>query len=244
MLSSLFDSGQIDRGETVVMASSGLSALSLAAIGGAMGINVIIVATESMDDVYKEKLCSYGTEVIRVPENKGMKTAIETAKTIAFSRHEAVYINHFEDNACVEVNRDYTGVEIWQCMEENVDVLIAGVGTGASLTGVGRLLRMKNLNTRIIAVEPAESPILSGGQPGIHNIPGLGAGFIPPLYDKTLVDEIVTVRSADAIKTSAAMRKKYGLPFSVSSGAVYFAAKLIGNYKNYREKRIAALRPA
>jgi cysteine synthase A len=230
--------------KTAVMASSGLSAISLAGVGAAMEINVVVTATDNMDDNFRKKLCSYGAEVILVPSEKGMKTAVETAKNIVSERSDAVYINHFEDPLCIEANRDYTGVEIWQDMSENVDVFIAGVGTGASITGVGELLRSKNPDVIIFAVEPEESAVLSGKKPGLHNIPGLGAGFIPPLFDVNLPNEILTISSETAIKTSADMRKKCGLPFSVSSGAVYAAAKNIAENSLYKDKKIVALLPA
>ncbi|MDR0986507.1 MAG: cysteine synthase family protein [Ruminococcus sp.] len=226
------------KGDTVSMASSGLSALSLAQIGASMGINVIIVATDNMDERFRKKLASYGAEVVLVPSEKGMKNAILTAKDI----REAVYINHFEDPLCTLANRDYTGVEIWQDMNEEVDIFIAGVGTGASLTGAGELLRSKNRDVKIIAVEPEESAVLSGKKPGLHEIPGLGAGFIPPLFDVNLPNEILTVSSETAVKTSREMRRCYGLPFSISSGAVYAAAKTVT--ENSAGKKIVALLPA
>jgi cysteine synthase A len=244
MLESYIETEQLSSGETAVMASSGLSALSLAAIGAAMKINVIITATESMDEIFRSKLSSYGAEVILVPSEKGMKNAVLTAKNIALTRSEAVYLNHFDNPICTIANRDYTGVEIWQDMNEDVDILIAGVGTGAGVMGVDELLRAKNPDVVIFAVEPEESAVLSGKTPGLHNIPGLGAGFIPPLFDRNLPNEIITVSSDSAIKMSADLRKRYGLPFSVSSGAVYAAAKNIGENKLYKDKKIVALLPA
>jgi cysteine synthase A len=244
MLNHYIETGQLSRGETAVMASSGLSALSLAAVGAAMGINVIITATDNMDEIFRSKLSSYGAEVIFVPSEKGMKNAALTAKNVAQTRAEAVYINHFEDPLCVAANRDYTGVEIWQDMGGDVDIFIAGVGTGASITGVGELLRSKNPDVIVFAVEPEESAVLSGKKPGLHNIPGLGAGFIPPLFDASLPNEILTVSSDNSIKTAADLRKRYGLPFSSSAGAVYSAAKFVSENKDYKDKKIVALLPA
>jgi cysteine synthase A len=244
MLSHYIEAGELSSGETAVMASSGLSALSLAALGAAMGINVIITATDNMDEIFRSKLSSYGAEVIHVPSEKGMKFAALTAKNTALTRSDTVYLNHFEDPICIAANRDYTGVEIWQDMDADVDIFIAGVGTGAGIMGVGELLRSKNPDVIIFAVEPEESAVLSGRRPGLHNIPGLGAGYIPPLFDVNLPNEILTISSDSAIKTSAEMRKKYGMPFSASSGAVYAAAKNISENKLYKGKKIVALLPA
>lgn len=244
MLNHYTESGQLACGDTVVMASSGLSALSLAAIGAEMDINVIITATDNIDEDFCNKLSSYGAEVIQVPADKGMKFAVETAVNLASNRSEAIYLSHFEDPLCVQANRDYTGVEIWQDMAGDVDIFIAGVGTGASITGVGQLLRAKNPDIKIFAVEPEESAVLSGKKPGLHNIPGLGAGYIPPLFDINMPDDILTVHSDDAVKMAAKMQKRYGLPFSTSSGAIFHASKTIADNKMYKDKKIIALLPA
>jgi cysteine synthase A len=243
ILREFLDSGQLERGMNVVMASSGLSALSLAALGASVGVNVIITATDNIDETLKTKIASYGAEIILIPAEKGMKSAIQVAENTSFGRHNTVYINHFEDEIGIAVHRDYTAVEIWQDMGGEVDIFVAGVGTGATIMGVSDLLRRKNKNIQIIAVEPEESAVLSGKAPGKHGIPGLGAGFIPPLYKTGTADRIFTVPSQKALKISQIMKKTFGIPLSVSSGAIFCAAKEIAADKKSSGQKIVALLP-
>jgi cysteine synthase A len=244
ILSEFLDSGQLERGMNVVMASSGLSALSLAALGVSMGVNVIITATDNIDEYLKSKIASYGAEIILIPAEKGMKSALQIAENTSFGRHNTVLLNHFEDEIGIAVHRDYTAVEIWADTDGEVDVFVAGVGTGASIMGVSDLLRRKNKNLQVVAVEPEESAVLSGKPPGKHGIPGLGAGFIPPLYKASAANKVLTVSSEKALKTSVYMKKRFGIPFSISSGAVFCAAKEIAADKKSSGQKIVALLPA
>jgi cysteine synthase A len=153
-------------------------------------------------------------------------------------------LNHFENKACALAHRDYTGVEIWQDTDGKVDVLVAGVGTGATITGVGKLLKSKNPSIEVIAVEPTESAVLSGRRPGKHNIPGLGAGFIPPLLDTSLIDRIITVSGEEAAKTVGKLRTGHGTAVSVCSAAVYAAAEKLLDEREYSGKMVVAILPS
>jgi cysteine synthase A len=244
MIEEAMDEGQLENGSSVVMASSGLSAVSLAAIGAAKGLHVIITATESINPLIAERVRSFGAQLQTVSDSGGMKSAVAHAESIAAKQKGAVFFNQFENPACVNAHRDYTGVEIWQDMDGDVDIFVAGVGTGAAITGIAQLLRSKKPSVKIIAVEPSESAVLQGKNAGLHDIPGLGAGFIPPLYDKTLVDEIIDVSSESAKKMSLMLTKTYAVPVSTSSGAVYLAAQALGERREYAGKNIVALLPA
>jgi cysteine synthase A len=241
MIEDALDTGQLERGGTIVMASTGLSAVSLAAVGASYGLRVKICATESISPEIEARVRSFGAETIILSDGRGMKSAIAKAEHIAATRTDAVFFNQFENPACVAVHRDHTGVEIWQDTEGSVDVFVAGVGTAASIMGVAKLLKHKNPAVKIFAVEPAESAVLSGGSAGIHRLSGIGAGFIPPFYDKSLVDGVIGIKSEEAEKCAEKLQKSHGVPFSAASGAVYLSAEQVCENREFAGKVIVAL---
>jgi cysteine synthase A len=221
MIELALTNGNLSPGGSVIMATNGAAGVSLTAICASMGLKAVIIGAD-----------------------EGMKNARKTAKTLAESTINAVFLDHFEDEMCVAVHRDYTGVEIWADMDGEIDVFVAGVGTGATITGVATLLKSKNPNIEIFAVEPSESPVLSGGKAGIHDTHGIGAGFVPKFYEPKLVDGILTVSAEEAREQCDYLRDNHGLSVGISSGAVFAACKKLTERAGYLEKKIVTIFPS
>ncbi|HMK36716.1 MAG TPA: cysteine synthase A [Desulfomonilaceae bacterium] len=211
-------------GDSLVEASGGNTAVSLAMIAAAKGYHLTLVMPETVSPERKRLLAAYGAEMVLTSASNGMKGAVVRALDIAESRKRTFTINQFENPANPEVHRRTTAVEILHNLNREPDVFVAGVGTGGTITGVGEVLKSKNPSTRVIAVEPADSPVLSGGNPGSHRIPGIGAGFVPRILNTDILDDVVVVEYEEAVRTARMVAEKEGIFAGVSSGAVLFAA--------------------
>jgi len=213
-------------GDTLIEASGGNTAVSLAMWGAAKGYRVTLVMPENVSPERRCLLSSYGANIVLTSSSNGMKGALSRAIEIAQSNKRTFMINQFENPINPECHRKTTAVEIIKALGRVPDVFVAGVGTGGTITGVGEVFKKKNPSTRIVAVEPAESPVLSGGNPGSHNIPGIGAGFVPRILNTDVIDDVINVDYAQAVKASRQLSEKEGILAGLSSGAAVHAALL------------------
>lgn len=214
--------GKLKQGSIIVEPTSGNTGISLALIGGLKGYKVIIVMPETMSKERRDLIKAYGAELVLTEGAKGMKGAIE--KALEIGNGEGYFIpQQFENLANPEKHYETTAEEIYKDIPE-LDAFIAGVGTGGTLIGISKKLKKKNPNIKAIAVEPSSSPVLSGGNPGGHKIQGIGAGFVPSIYEKDFVDEIIQVRDEDAFKTAKSFAEKEGVLVGISAGAAIYAA--------------------
>ena len=216
-------SGELKPGGMIVEATSGNTGIALAMVGAARGYKVVLTMPESMSIERRALLKGFGAELILTPASEGMKGAIARSEAIAAERG-AVLARQFENEANPAIHRKTTAVEIWEDTDGGVDIFVAGVGTGGTISGVGQALKAQKPEVRIVAVEPAESPVLSGGAPGPHKIQGIGAGFVPANVDKTVIDEIIGVTTADAVSTARRLATEEGILAGISSGATVCAA--------------------
>lgn len=232
-------------GESVVVeATSGNTGIGLAHLGAIRGYKVIITMPESMSVERRCLLRILGAELILTPAALGMKGAVAMAEKICATNPHAVLANQFSTKYNAMIHEETTGPEIWEQCKGKVDYFVAGVGTGGTLTGVARYLKKVGSDAKIIAVEPAESPVLSGGKPGPHKIQGIGAGFVPSVLDRDLVDEVLTVRGDDAIETSQKLTRTDGVFCGFSGGANVFAALEVARRPNMASKTIVTVIPS
>lgn len=220
--------GLLAPGGTVVEATSGNMGISLAAACAKMGCKCVIVMPNSMSRERRQRMEDYGAQVILTPGAEGMAGAVDRAEALAASIPGAFLPKQFENPANPEAHYRTTGPEVWRQTGGRVDIFVAGVGTGGTITGAGRFLKEQNPEIRVVAVEPAESPILSGGRAGKHGIQGIGAGFIPKVLDISVIDEIRTVITQDAFAAARDLSQK-GMPVGLSSGAAAWAAAKIAD---------------
>ena len=216
-------SGELKPGGMIVEATSGNTGIALAMVGAARGYKVVLTMPESMSIERRALLKGFGAELILTPASEGMKGAIARSEAIAAERG-AVLARQFENEANPAIHRKTTAVEIWEDTDGGVDIFVAGVGTGGTISGVGQALKALKPEVRIVAVEPAESPVLSGGAPGPHKIQGIGAGFVPANVDTSVIDEIIGVTTADAVSTARRLATEEGILAGISSGATVCAA--------------------
>ena len=226
MVTQAEKTGALRSGGTIIEPTSGNTGISLAAIAESRGYRAIIVMPDSMSVERQQRIKDYGAEIVLTPGAKGMAGSIEKAEQLAAQISGGFIPNQFENKANALAHYETTGPEVWQQTDGKVDIFVAGVGTGGTLTGTGRFLKEKNPNIRIVAVEPAKSPVLSEGKAGPHGIQGIGAGFIPGVLERKLIDEIVTVTEADAFAAAKALAGK-GIAAGISSGAAVWAAEQI-----------------
>ena len=212
-------SGALSKGGTIIEPTSGNTGIGLAAIGAARGYRVIIVMPDNMSVERINLMKAYGAQLILTPGKAGMAGAIERANEIQKEIPGSIIAGQFDNPANPDAHYRTTGPEIWADTDGTVDIFVAGVGTGGTISGVGRYLKEKNPNVKIVAVEPLSSPVLRGGKPGAHAIQGIGANFIPGNYDQNVVDEIVDVSNEDAVATAKEITKTEGLLVGISSGA-------------------------
>ena len=218
------ESGELKPGGTIVEGTSGNTGIALALVGAARGYKVVLTMPETMSNERRVLLRAYGAEIVLTPGAAGMQGAVDKANEIVAERENAILASQFANEANPRIHYSTTGPEIWNDTDGKVDILVAGVGTGGTISGAGKYLKEQNPDIQAIAVEPAASPLLSEGKAGSHKIQGLGANFIPETFDRTVVDEIVTVSNEDAIATSRALAVKDGILGGISTGANLKAA--------------------
>lgn len=235
--------GQLVTGSTIIEPTSGNTGIGLAWIGRLKGYRVILTMPETMSVERRNLLAAYGAELVLTPGAEGMKGAIAKAQQLCEETPNAIILGQFVNPANPAIHYATTGQEIWEDTEGQVDVFIAGVGTGGTVSGVGRALKEKNMLVEIIAVEPASSPVLSGGQPGPHKIQGIGAGFQPDTYQPAYVDRVMQITNEEAFEAARTLAKNHGLLVGISSGAAFAAAQKLAAKPEYQGKNIVALLP-
>lgn len=237
--------GRIHPGKTVLVEpTSGNTGIGLAFVAAARGYRLILTMPESMSVERRKMLALLGAELVLTPAAEGMKGAIAKAEEIAQSHDHAFIPGQFDNPANPEIHRRTTAEEIWADTDGQADILISGVGTGGTLTGVADVLKQRKPDFRAVAVEPEASPVLSGGAPAPHKIQGIGAGFVPSILDTTLIDEIVKVSNDDAINTAREVARMEGLPVGISSGAALWAAVQVGRKAENKGKMIVTIIPS
>lgn len=236
--------GSLKPGGTIVEATSGNTGIALAMVGAARGYNVVLTMPETMSKERRGLLRAFGAELILTPGPEGMKGAVEAANKIAEERPGSVLARQFANEANAEIHRRTTAEEIWNDTDGEVDIVVAGIGTGGTITGVGEVLKERKPGVQIIAVEPAESPILNGGEPGPHKIQGLGANFVPEVLNTEIYDEVIDVDSETALATARAAARKEGLLVGISSGAAIHAAVEVAKRPENAGKTIVTVVPS
>ncbi len=237
------DSGALPPGGTIVEATSGNTGIALAMVGAAKGYKTILAMPSSMSKERRALARAYGAELLLTDPAGGMRGAVEAAEELAATRDGAVLARQFENEANVQAHVTTTAEEIWRDTDGTVDVVIAGIGTGGTVTGVGRVLKERNPDVQIIAVEPAESPLLTEGTAGPHLIQGLGANFIPDILDQDVIDEVVVVPGEDALHMAREAASKEGLLVGISSGAALAAARQVAQRPDNAGKLVVVILP-
>ena len=235
--------GKLAPGATLVEATSGNTGVGLAFVAAVKGYKAIIVMPETMSIERRRLVTAFGAEVVLTSGAGGMKEALAKAEEIRQSLPNAVTLGQFVNPANPQKHFDTTGVEIWEDTAGEVDVLVAGVGTGGTVSGAGAYLKTQKASVRVVAVEPSDSPVLSGGQPGAHKIQGIGAGFVPETYNASVVDDIVQVENDEAYEASRLLGRKEGILCGVSSGAAFAAALRLAALSENEGKTIVAILP-
>jgi len=244
MIEAAESEGRITPGKTtIVEATSGNTGIALAFVCAAKGYDLVLAMPQGMSREREGLLRLYGAEVRITESMGGMDEAVQAAREIAAEKGDAFICDQFSNPANPDVHRRTTAEEIWRDMEGRVDVLVAGVGTGGTVTGAGERLKELNPDLRVVAVEPAGSPVISGGQPGPHRIQGIGAGFVPPVLNREILDEVITVSDEDAIATAQRCARTEGVLAGISCGAALSAAIQVGSRPEMEGRRIVVVMP-
>lgn len=243
MLDDAEAKGLLTKDSVIIEPTSGNTGIGLASVAAAKGYKVIIVMPETMSVERRQLMKAYGAELVLTEGAKGMKGAIAKAKELAEATPGSFIPGQFTNPANPDIHRKTTGVEIWEDTAGKVDIFVAGVGTGGTVTGVGEYLKSKNPNVKVVAVEPSGSPVLSTGVAGAHKIQGIGAGFVPDILNTSVYDEIITVTNEDAFATGKMIGRTEGVLVGISSGAAGFAAMQLAKREENKGKTIVVLLP-
>lgn len=243
MVDAAEESGELQPGGTIVEATSGNTGIALAMVGAARGYKVVLTMPDTMSKERRALLRGFGAELVLTPGSEGMKGAIAKAEEIG-AESGAVLVRQFENPANPAVHRRTTGEEIWSDTDGTVDILVAGIGTGGTITGAGQLLKERKPEVQVIAVEPEESPILNGGEPGPHKIQGIGANFVPAILDRDVYDEVIDVNAGTAVEWARRTAVEEGLLVGISSGAAIAAAVQVAARPENAGKTIVVVVPS
>jgi cysteine synthase A len=233
--------GALTPGGTIVEATSGNTGIALAMVGAARGYKVILAMPETMSKERRVLLRAFGAEIVLTPGPDGMRGAVETAQDIVAKTDNAIWARQFANEANPAIHRATTAEEIWEDTAGDVDIFVAGVGTGGTITGVGQVLKERKPGVTVVAVEPLDSPILNGGKPGPHKIQGIGANFVPEILDTTVYDEVVDVSFDDALEVAKRLASEEGILAGISSGAIVWAALQLAKRPENTGKTIVAI---
>ncbi|SCW57914.1 cysteine synthase A [Ancylobacter rudongensis] len=244
MIEALEEAGVIKAGTVLVEPTSGNTGIALAFVAAARGYRLILVMPESMSVERRKMLALLGAELVLTPAAQGMRGAVARAEELMKELPDAIIPQQFRNPANPAVHRRTTAEEIWNDTDGAVDIVISGVGTGGTITGLGQVLKPRKPGLRLVAVEPEDSPVLSGGQPGPHKIQGIGAGFVPDVLDRSVIDEVVTVGNQTAFETARAIARLEGIPVGISSGAAIAAALEVGARPENEGKTIVVIIPS
>ncbi|WP_278236975.1 cysteine synthase A [Isoptericola sp. AK164] len=237
-------SGELKPGGTIVEGTSGNTGIALAFVGAARGYHVVLAMPETMSKERRALLRAYGAELVLTPGSEGMKGAVAAAEKIAAERPGAILARQFANEANPKIHRETTAEEIWADTDGEVDIVVAGIGTGGTITGVGQVLKERKPEVQIVAVEPEESPILNGGAPGPHKIQGIGANFVPEILDTEIYDEVIDVNAETAVEWARRAAREEGLLVGISSGAALNAAAQVAKRPENAGKTIVVIIPS
>lgn len=243
MIKDAEEKGKLKKGSVIVEPTSGNTGIGLASIGAAKGYDVILTMPDTMSMERRNLLKSFGAKIVLTDGSLGMKGAIDKAKEIVKNTPEAFLPGQFDNIANANSHYLTTGPEIWEDTDGKIDVLVSGIGTGGTITGIGKYLKEKNPNIKIVGYEPEDSPFLTKGISGPHKIQGIGAGFKPAILDESIIDEIVTVKYEDAKNAANSMAKNQGILVGITSGGAVHVAVELAKKKDYQEKTIVAILP-